>query len=911
MTLPVALPYDNAAHPQVQANGQLWFGPTATLGDVDTPLTSTATTPGFAAACGRDPQVGDEVAGSGIPAGATGTAGAVTAYGPWSELRWEVGGSVNTSARHHAGLRSPNASIPRNVNGVAVTPSTPLATPFGPFATLQVRGNGIIRSATSDAERAGEHPARVRCRRDPVSWGRGAQRAHAPLRPAHTAVRNCAHRAFPGRSPSAPEPATLLHLPAQTRAGLRPLPLFRTTDSLSQTMLLRTSSATIAATLAFAAAASAQVGTAYTFSQSVGTFAPITGGTIITTASPSNTLDDSTFAVTLPFAVPFNGVSYSTIQVNTNGWISFGATSPGTTQYTPLSGTGITPGFVAAYAADLQAGYGTTGDRTLGSNVLTNVFAVGPIAVGDAISGTGIPAGTTVTAVAGNTITLSAPATTTGALGTITCFGPWSNLSWEVQGTAPNREVVVQWSNFRAFAATNSERVNFQVRLGEAGPIATAYGDCSPGASTSTTGRQVGLRGANNTFPANVNNRRIVKGSSDWATSLPGTANNSSLVFNNVAPANVIPSGLTYTWSLAGVIATNTTVGAGCGGTFASAYQLFSDAAVASAALQGNSLQLINAGTSYVGTWLPGTAAALFVPPVAPTVLATGDDGEVNVTPTVPLATPYGPQATLRISGNGIVGFGSTALTFPGSNSYTPTAAAFLDGNLGGIYAWHDYNEAEGGDVQSEEIGGVLYITYNNVESYPGTPTVNPSTLQFQLNLASGDCTIVFAAIDTNTTSMFGSSHLIGVTPPGTSLNPGSINLASGFATAPVDTASLGLTANNRPVQGAAPATWDLTLSGIQPTAVIGVDIFGTTDPNIPDLGLFGLGKSGCQLRASLDVVNVWLATGAASRGYSLTIPPTPVLNNVVIFTQSAVLGNGNAADNTTSNGIRGSLGNL
>lgn len=179
MTLLVALPYDNATHPQVQANGQLWFGPTGTLGDVDTPLTSTATTPGFAAACGRDLQVGDEVAGSGIPAGATGTAGAVTAYGPWSERRWEVGGGVNTSARHHAGLRSPNASIPRNVNGVAVTPSTPLATPFGPFATLQVRGNGIIRSATSDAERAGEHPARVRCRRDPVSWGRGAQRAHA------------------------------------------------------------------------------------------------------------------------------------------------------------------------------------------------------------------------------------------------------------------------------------------------------------------------------------------------------------------------------------------------------------------------------------------------------------------------------------------------------------------------------------------------------------------------------------------------------------------------------------------------------------------------------------------------------------------------------------------------------------
>lgn len=57
-------------------------------------------------------------------------------------------------------------------------------------------------------------------------------------------------------------------------------------------------------------------------------------------------------------------------------------------------------------------------------------------------------------------------------------------------------------------------------------------------------------------------------------------------------------------------------------------------------------------------------------------------------------------------------------------------------------------------------------------------------------------------------------------------------------------------------------------------------------------------------------MVNAWLASGS-THNYSLTIPPTPVLTNVVIFTQSAVLGNGNTADNTTSNGIRGLIGNL
>ncbi|MCS6934999.1 MAG: PKD domain-containing protein [Chitinophagales bacterium] len=58
----------------------------------------------------------------------------------------------------------------------------------------------------------------------------------------------------------------------------------------------------------------------------------------------------------------------------------------------------------------------------------------------------------------------------------------------------------------------------------------------------------------------------VTKGVNDWATSLPGTANNSGCVFNNVAPANVIPVGLTYTWTPAscispgGLTATNITV---------------------------------------------------------------------------------------------------------------------------------------------------------------------------------------------------------------------------------------------------------------------------------------------------------------------------------------------------------------
>ena len=67
--------------------------------------------------------------------------------------------------------------------------------------------------------------------------------------------------------------------------------------------MLHRSSVTVAATLAFAAAASAQVGSLYTFSQAVGAYTPISGGTVISTATSANTLDDVTNPVTLPFTL--------------------------------------------------------------------------------------------------------------------------------------------------------------------------------------------------------------------------------------------------------------------------------------------------------------------------------------------------------------------------------------------------------------------------------------------------------------------------------------------------------------------------------------------------------------------------------------------------------------------------------
>ncbi len=312
----------------------------------------------------------------------------------------------------------------------------------------------------------------------------------------------------------------------------------------------------LTAALALTAIGTAQVGSNYIFSQSSGTYTPITGTQIAAATGLTGVagLDDNTYALTLPFAFNFDGLPYTTIHAQTNGHIAFGTTAPANS-YTPLNSTIAVPGFVAAFGRDLMAGWMTAADRVTATNVLNNVVNMGPMQVGDFIGGTGIPANTTITAISGNTITLSANATTTGTAGYIYAAGPWAEMRYDTLGSAPNQIFVVQWSNFRRYTTSGltiaaEMALNFQIRLHEtSGQIEVVYGNCSPGSTTTTTTSQVGLRGPTNAFPADVNNRLNTKGvNDDWINSLPGTANSSGLLFNNVAPANVIATGLTYTW---------------------------------------------------------------------------------------------------------------------------------------------------------------------------------------------------------------------------------------------------------------------------------------------------------------------------------------------------------------------------
>ena len=98
----------------------------------------------------------------------------------------------------------------------------------------------------------------------------------------------------------------------------------------------------------------AQVST-YSFSQSSGTYSPITGGTVL--GVPTN--DDTSFPSNpIGFTFWFNGAAYNTFSVNSNGFIALGSTV--SSSYTALS-TGISNNVIAALNSDLQ-GEPVTGD---------------------------------------------------------------------------------------------------------------------------------------------------------------------------------------------------------------------------------------------------------------------------------------------------------------------------------------------------------------------------------------------------------------------------------------------------------------------------------------------------------------------------------------------------------------------
>lgn len=229
----------------------------------------------------------------------------------------------------------------------------------------------------------------------------------------------------------------------------------------------------------------------YTFSQSNATYSEITGTTLATAtgnASATN-LNSAVYPVTLPFNFNFNGVIYTSANVSTNGFITFGTTAPSTTNTTPISSAVAYDGVISAFGRDISSFFDVS-----------------------------------------------------GASGVI---------SYESLGSAPNREFVIQWKNFRPNSATVTTNVysfSFQMRLKEStNAVSVVYnsGSFLTGSTAITGTVQIGLRGNTN---ADFNNR-LNDTSVLFNASSPGTANASTQSFNTSATPGMPSAGLIYNWA--------------------------------------------------------------------------------------------------------------------------------------------------------------------------------------------------------------------------------------------------------------------------------------------------------------------------------------------------------------------------
>ncbi len=219
-------------------------------------------------------------------------------------------------------------------------------------------------------------------------------------------------------------------------------------------------------------------------------------------------------------------------------------------------------------------------------------------------------------------------------------------------------------------------------------------------------------------------------------------------------------------------------IGEGSGGNIASWFDLIEDANVVNATLQGRGLEFTNTVTGYL---ISEAANPQFRPASGnETIMPAVDDGEFQFTLpnlAVPYPTALGGSTTqdVWVHSNGYI-----SLTGPNDPLFfvpiDPQAAMDQD-QLTLFVAYHDFNPTEPGSGQiliEEDLAALpnpkLYITWDNVESYPLTAT-NPSTVQVQIDLVLGNIVVVYQNIDAvgGSTVAGGDDTIIGWSPEGVS----------------------------------------------------------------------------------------------------------------------------------------------
>ncbi len=462
----------------------------------------------------------------------------------------------------------------------------------------------------------------------------------------------------------------------------------------------------------------------------------------------------------------------------------------------------------------------------------------------------------------------------------------------------PTRTVVT-WKNLQTFGSTGP-LFDMQLVLEPSG-FATAY--FGPGTTNNSTFGGVSDNaitgvspGGGGAAPASLDLSLGGASTNNATYELFATAGTFDMANNSLLLAGLNPG---YSYVLLGApanCATASSYGTGCVEVADSLYEFFPTAATND--LSGSAISWFFGGGSYTMI-SPITGAIAPVGPGAANVAPGLLDGQTSFTLSSPMPGPGGPITSLNVTTKGQI-----ELTGPSTLiDFTPTAAEFVARTNTNFCCWSDWDQTDPGSglIWFEEVGGVAYVTWDNVNHFSAAA---PSRFQFQFDLATGAVTLVFGTMDTTNTGAL----LVGFTAAGGSIDPGSSDLSTiGSATvATAEVQAMAMDAVGVPSLGN--LSFGFNATNVPQLLPVGFIFFGdfVLNPGV-DLGFIGM--AGCNAYTNASIGNFSFPAIGGSGFAPLPIPNNIAFVGATLSAQTLALSTLTALNLVASNGVQFTVG--
>jgi Secretion system C-terminal sorting domain len=323
---------------------------------------------------------------------------------------------------------------------------------------------------------------------------------------------------------------------------------------------------------------------AYAFSQSVNVYTAFSDGTV---ALSGDLNTNTAFNLPIGFNFSFSGISFNQFAVSTDGYLKLQnlPISGYTSTSTPLSSGSSTDTYIiSAAGSDLLggvvfrgAGSGgsaavTVDPATISSTALTSIQSGQSVKESSSFPSSscrmGFQANTAISSITGLNVIFDKVLNQFGTNYVSSgCTSPSSApptqvnngvVRYKVVGSAPNRQLLVQWSSFRVTGSLQGDWMNFQIILEETtNKINIVYGyfDCQ-GLNTSSNKLAVGIKTTSTDFKALASSSSVpLPLTASWSSPivLPNatitTLGSSNTQNMTLLSTNIPVQGLTYTFT--------------------------------------------------------------------------------------------------------------------------------------------------------------------------------------------------------------------------------------------------------------------------------------------------------------------------------------------------------------------------